>query len=180
MSRVPPLDPAALTPEQQRVAAEISGARKNVRGPFTIWLRNPALAEHANAFGVALRDSKVLDRRLFELAVIVVCRAATVQYAWSSHAPAAEAAGVSPEVVAAIRDNRAPDFKRDDERVVYDVATELMQTRDLSQPTYDRAVAQFGIDGTVDLVSTVGYYAMVGLFLKSFDVPTPTGERPLK
>jgi 4-carboxymuconolactone decarboxylase len=180
MSRVPPLDPAALTPEQQRVAAEISGARKNVRGPFTIWLRNPALAEHANAFGVALRDSKVLDRRLFELAVIVVCRAATVQYAWSSHAPAAEAAGVSPEVVAAIRDNRTPDFKRDDERVVYDVATELMQTRDLSQPTYDRAVAQFGIDGTVDLVSTVGYYAMVGLFLKSFDVPTPTGDRPLK
>jgi 4-carboxymuconolactone decarboxylase len=180
MSRVPPLDPAALTPEQQRVAAEISGARKNVRGPFTIWLRNPALAEHANAFGVALRDSKVLDRRLFELAVIVVCRAATVQYAWSSHAPAAEAAGVSPEVVAAIRDNRTPDFKRDDERVVYDVATELMQTRDLSRPTYDRAVAQFGIDGTVDLVSTVGYYAMVGLFLKSFDVPTPTGERPLK
>jgi 4-carboxymuconolactone decarboxylase len=180
MSRVPPLDPAALTPEQQRVAAEISGARKNVRGPFTIWLRNPALAEHANAFGVALRDSKVLDRRLFELAVIVVCRAATVQYAWSSHAPAAEAAGVSPEVVAAIRDNRTPDFKRDDERVVYDVATELMQTRDLSQPTYDRAVAQFGIDGTVDLVSTVGYYAMVGLFLKSFDLPTPTGDRPLK
>jgi 4-carboxymuconolactone decarboxylase len=180
MSRVAPLDPASLTPEQERVAAEISGARKNVRGPFTIWLRNPALAEHANAFGVALRDSKVLDRRLFELAVIVVCRYATVQYAWSSHAPAAEAAGVSPEVVAAIRDNRTPDFKRDDERVVYDVATELMQTRDLSQPTYDRAVAQFGIDGTVDLVSTVGYYAMVGLFLKSFDVPTPTGDRPLK
>ena len=93
-----------------------------MRGPFTIWLRNPALAEHANAFGVALRDSKVLDRRLFELAVITVCRAFTVQYAWSSHAPAAEAAGVSPDVVAAIRDNRKPDFKRDDERVAYDVA----------------------------------------------------------
>jgi 4-carboxymuconolactone decarboxylase len=180
MSRVPPLDPATLTPEQQRVAALIAGARKNVRGPFTIWLRNPALAEHANAFGIALRDSTVLDRRLFELAVLVVCRAATVQYAWSSHAPAAEMAGVSPEVIAAIRDNRTPQFQRDDERVVDDVATELMQTRDLSQPTFDRAVAQFGIDGTVDLVSTVGYYAMVGLFLKSFDVPTPTGERPLK
>src|ERR1044071_898399 len=74
MSRLPPLDPATLTPEQQRVAAEIAGARKNVRGPFTIWLRNPRLAEHANAFGIALRDSKVLPRRLFELAVIVVCR----------------------------------------------------------------------------------------------------------
>ncbi|MET0671599.1 MAG: carboxymuconolactone decarboxylase family protein [Tardiphaga sp.] len=180
MSRVPPLDPATLTAEQQRVAAAISGARKNVRGPFTIWLRNPALAEHANAFGVALRDSSKLDRRLFELAVITVCRAWSVQYAWSSHAPAAEAAGVSPDVVAAIRDNRKPELKRDDERVVYDVATELMQTKELSQATYDRAIAQFGIEGTVDLVSTVGYYAMVGIFLKSFDVPTPAGDRPLK
>jgi 4-carboxymuconolactone decarboxylase len=180
MSRVPPLDPATLTDEQQRVAALIAGARKNVRGPFTIWLRNPTLAEHANAFGVALRDSKVLDRRLFELAVITVCRAFTVQYAWSSHAPAAEAAGVSPEVVAAIRDNRRPDFHREDERVVYDVAAELMETKELSRATYDRAVAHFGVEGTVDLVSTVGYYAMVGIFLKSFDVPTPTGDRPLK
>ena len=55
-----------------------------------------------------------------------------------------------------------------------------MQTKELSQATYDRAIAQFGIEGTVDLVSTVGYYAMVGIFLKSFDVPTPTGDRPLK
>ena len=180
MSRVPPLDPTTLTPDQQRVAAEIAGARKNVRGPFTIWLRNPALAEHANQFGVALRDSKVLDRRLFELVVITVCRAWSVQYAWSSHAPAAEAAGVAPEVIAAIRDNRTPDLKRDDEHVAYDVTTEIMQTRELSQATYDRAIAQFGVEGTVDLISTVGYYAMVGIFLKSFDVPTPTGDRPLK
>ena len=37
--------------------------------------------------------------------------------------------------------------------------------------------------GTVCLTagcSTVGYYAMVGIFLKSFDVPTPTGDTPLK
>jgi 4-carboxymuconolactone decarboxylase len=179
-ARVPPIDPATYTPEQQRVAATISGARGNVRGPFTVWLRNPTLAEHANTFGIALRDSKVLERRLFELTILTVCRAWSVQYAWSAHVGAAATAGVSPDVIAAIRDNRRPEFRRDDERVVYDVATEIMQTRDLSQATYDRAVAAFGVEGTVDLISTVGYYAMVGIFLKSFDVPTPTGERPLK
>ncbi len=180
MSRLPPLDPATLTSEQQRVAAEIAGARSNVRGPFTIWLRNPKLAEHANQFGVALRDSKALDRRLFELVVITVCRAWSVQYAWSSHAPQAEKAGVSPDVVGAIRDNRRPDFALEDERVAYDVTTEIMQTKELSRATYDRAIAQFGAEGTVDLISTAGYYAMVGIFLKSFDVPTPTGDKPLK
>ena len=109
-----------------------------------------------------------------------MCRAWSVQYAWSAHVGAAETAGVATDVIAAIRDNRRPDFKRDDERVVYDVAIEIMQTKELSEATYRRAVAAFGIEGTVDLISTVGYYAMVGIFLKSFDVPTPTGDRPLK
>ena len=116
MSRLPPLDPASMTAEQKRVHDTIAGARKTVRGPFPMWLRNPALADHANAFGVALRDSSI-GRRIFELIVITVCRAWSVQYAWSSHAPQAEIAGVSPEVVKAIQNSRTPDFSRDDERV---------------------------------------------------------------
>jgi 4-carboxymuconolactone decarboxylase len=180
MSRVPPLDVEALTPEQKRVYDEIAGGRKTVRGPFPIWLRNPKLAEHANQFGIALRDHSTIGRHIFELIVITVCRQWSVQYAWSSHAPQAEAARIAPEIIAAIRDRRPPDFKHADQRIAYDVATEIMATKDLSAATYDRAVTQFGLQGTVELVSTVGYYAMVGIFLKSFDVPTPTGDKPLK
>ena len=50
----------------------------------------------------------------------------------------------------------------------------------LSQKGYDKAVKQFGLQGTVELVSTIGYYAMIGIFLKSFGVPTPDGGTPLK
>ena len=103
-----------------------------------------------------------------------------MQYAWSSHAPQAELQGVAPEIVAAIRDNRTPDFEKADERVAYEVATEIMATNELSQPSYDKAIAQFGEQGTVELISTIGYYAMVGIFLKSFDVRPPDGSKPLK
>lgn len=180
MSRMPPLDADALTPEQKRVYDQIAGKRKTVRGPFPMWLRNPKLAEHANQFGVALRDHSTIGRRIFELAVITVCRAWSVQYAWSSHAPQAELQGIAPEIVAAIRENRAPDFKKADERVAYEVATEVTATRGLSQAGYDKAIAQFGEQGTVELISTIGYYAMVGIFLKSFDVRPPDGSTPLK
>lgn len=180
MSRVPPLDVDALTDEQKRVYSEIAGSRKTVRGPFPIWLRNPRLADHANQFGVVLRDHSAIGRRIFELAVIVVCRAGNVQYAWSSHAPQAEAAGIAPEIVAAIRDNRTPEFTRPDEWMAYRAATEIMANGELSQASYDACVAQFGLQGTVELVSTVGYYAMVGIFLKSFGVMPPDGSTPLK
>lgn len=180
MSRMPPLDPATMTPDQQRVAAEIAGARKNVRGPFPMWLRNPKLAEHANQFGVALRDHSVIGRRIFELAVITVCRAHSVQYAWSSHAPQAELQGIAPEIVTAIRENRTPVFAKDDERVTYETAKEIMAAGALSQAGYDNALKQFGEQGTVELISAIGYYTMVGIFLKSFDVRPADGSTPLK
>ena len=180
MSRVPPLDPERLSPEQKRVYDQIAGKRKTVRGPFPIWLHTPKLAEHANQFGVVLRDHSTIGRRIFELAVITVCRAGTVQYAWSSHAPQAEVQGIAPDIVAAIRENRTPVFQRDDERVAYETAKEIMDAGALSQAGYDKAVAQFGLQGTVELVSTVGYYAMVGIFLKSFGVQPPDGSTPLK
>jgi 4-carboxymuconolactone decarboxylase len=180
MSRLQPLATEALSPEQKRVYDQIAGKRKTVRGPFPIWLRNPMLAEHANQFGVALRDHAAIGRRIFELAVITVCRAWSVQYAWSSHAPQAELQGIAPEIVVAIRENRTPDFEKADERLAYEVAAEIMATKELSQASYDKAIAQFGEQGTVELISTIGYYAMVGIFLKSFDVRPPDGSKPLK
>ena len=180
MSRMPPLDTDALTPEQKRVYQQIAGKRTTVRGPFPIWLRNPKLAEHANQFGIALRDHSVIVRRVFELTVITVCRAWKVQYAWASHATQAAEAGIAPEVIAAIRDGLGPEFTKDDERIAYAVASEIMATTELSQARYDEAVGQFGLQGTVELISTIGYYAMVGIFLKAFDVPAPSGDKPLK
>ena len=180
MSRMPPLDVETLTPEQKRVYDQIAGKRKTVRGPFPMWLRNPKLAEHANQFGVALRDHSTIGRRIFELAVITVCRAGSVQYAWSSHAPQAELAGIAPDIVRAIQENRTPDFDKADEKTAYEVATEIMATKELSRASYDKAIAQFGEQGTVELISTIGYYAMVGIFLKSFDVRPPDGSTPLK
>ena len=180
MSRMPPLADDKLSPEQKRVYDQIAGKRKTVRGPFPMWLRNPKLAEHANQFGVVLRDHSVIGRRIFELCVITVCRAGNVQYAWSSHAPQAELAGIAPEIVKAIQENRTPEFIKDDERIAYQTAHEIMAAGSLSQAGYDKALAQFGEQGIVELISTIGYYAMVGIFLKSFDVRPPDGSTPLK
>src|SRR3954464_12083370 len=114
MSRLPPLDADKLSPEQKRVYDQIAGGRKTVRGPFPMWLRNPKLAEHANQFGIALRDHSTIGRRIFELFVITGGRASSVQNPCASHAPQAELQGIAPEIVAAIRDNRTPDFKQAD------------------------------------------------------------------
>src|SRR5262249_29143495 len=126
MSRVPHLALEELSPEQRRLHDEIASTRSRVGGPFAIWLRNPRIAEAANRFGSVLRRDSNLDKRLFELMVLVIARRWNGQYEWFAHEKAGRAAGLSDTVIEALRAGRTPDFARDDERLIYDVTNELM------------------------------------------------------
>jgi 4-carboxymuconolactone decarboxylase len=180
MARVEPLAAGSLSHEQRRIHDEIAATRGGaVRGPFAIWLRNPALADAASRLGNVLRTDGKLDKRLFELAVLVVARHWTAQYEWYVHAKHGLAAGLSEEAIGAIRDRRRPAFAREDEKLVYDVMTELVETKAVSATSYDRVVAAFGLDLTIELFSVAGFYTMVAMVLNAFDAPVPEGEPPL-
>ena len=180
MARLDPLKPEELTPEQQRVHAELGRTRKRVGGPFAIWLRNPALAENANRLVQTLREHGKLEKRLFELIVLTVVRHWSAQYAWAAHEPNALAAGLAPDVIAAVRERKRPTFQRADEQLIYEAVSELLDSKALSAATYQRLVAQFGLDLTIELITVTGFYGMVATVLKGFDVPTPNGERPFQ
>jgi 4-carboxymuconolactone decarboxylase len=179
--RLPALDPATLTPEQQRVYGEIAAAHTgNVRGPWAIGLRVPEVADHLHQLYERLaRDSK-LGQRLYELIVLVVARHWTAQFAWQTHEKNALAAGIAPATVDAIRERRTPRFERDDERIAYDTVTELSTSRALSDASYANAQAFFGDDLLVELISVAGLYTMVAMLLNAFDAPVPAGAARLE
>ena len=180
VARLDPMTMEELSPEQQRVHAELGRTRKRVGGPFAIWLRNPALAENANRLVQTLREHGKLEKRLFELIVLTVVRHWSAQYAWAAHEPNALAAGLAPDVIAAIRERRKPKFAKADEQLVYDTVTELLDSKALSPASYERLLKQFGLDLTIELITVAGFYGMVATVLKGFDVPTPNGERPFQ
>lgn len=181
MARLDPLKFEDLTHEQKHLHAELGRTRGGrVSGPFAIWLRNPQLAHTANQLAMVLRVNGKLERRLFELIVLMVVRHWSAQYAWSAHEPHAAAAGLSPDVIAAIRERRKPDFKQADERLIFEAVSELLDTKELGGPTYERLLKQFGLELTIEIITVAGFYGMVATVLKGFDVPTPTGDRPLK
>src|SRR5919106_6325052 len=111
--------------------------------------------------------------------ILVSARAATAQYAWFIHEPHAVKLGISPDIIQAIRERRTPEFTREDERLVYDITTELNTTRSLSEANYKRAMAILGEQAMVELVSAIGFYAMVGMTLNAFAVAVPEGKVPL-
>jgi 4-carboxymuconolactone decarboxylase len=181
MSRLPVLQLQDLTAEQKRIYDEIARVRNGVvRGPFPIWLRNPELADRANQLGNVLRMQGKLEKRLFELMVLVVARHWSAQYEWFSHAKSALSAGLSPEIVEAIQNNRRPESLCKDEQLVYEIISEIVDTRTLSQASYDRALAALGLDLLIELITAAGFYTMIAMVLNAFDAPVPSGERPLR
>jgi 4-carboxymuconolactone decarboxylase len=179
MPRLPELAETKLSPDQRKIYNEIKRVRGQVRGPFAVWLRNPELAEYTLKLQDMFASRVQLERRLVQLMILVSARLATAQFAWFVHEPHALKLGISPDIVEAIRERRTPNFVRDDERLVYDITMELNTTGSLSEINYNRGIAVFGEQKMVELVSAVGFYAVVATTLNAFDVPVPVEKKPL-
>jgi 4-carboxymuconolactone decarboxylase len=177
MARIDQVNRDDLNPRQQALYDNIMRTRPRgtLSGPFSVWIHTPAIAEPADGLANCFRVSPKLDKRLIELIILVVCRDATVKYAWSVHEPLAREQGLAPAAIEAIRARKQPDFKRDDEKLIYDLVTELLTTKTLSPATFERATASLGREGLIEAVSCVGFYGMIGLVLNAFDVPPQSG-----
>jgi len=95
------------------------------------------------------------------------------------HEAAARSNGLSDDTIEAIRNGKKPNLTADDERAVYDVVTELVATKALSDATYQRALAVLGMDILIELVTNSGRYTQAAMVINAFQVPVPGDAKPL-
>jgi len=180
MSRVTQLNDDEMSAEQKAIAASIAGTRSGVLGgPFAIWIRVPEIAKRIDHLSDRLRKNSGFEKRLVELMVLLIVRPWRAEYEWTAHARQALAAGISAEAIEAIRTNAVASFTRSDEQLIYDIFTDLNQTRALSDANYARGLDAFGLDLMIEMVTTAGLYTMIGMMLAVFDVPPSTGTSTL-
>lgn len=158
------------------------GIRKQLTGPFQIWLNAPELGHLAQALGAHVRYKTSLSPRLSETAILATANIWKAQYEWVAHAPMAEKAGVKSKTIKDIQAGRPPKSAAKDERAIIDFVKELYKTRRVSDKTYKRVHSFLGDAGMVELVGICGYYALISMTLNAFraeipeDVPMPFKE----
>ena len=108
--------------------------------------------------------------RLSELAILTTARIWDADFEWQAHVPPALAAGLDPAIIDALAADIPPIFAAEDEALVYEFSRELNIKRGVSDALYARSVFILGAGGTVDLVGILGYYALVSMTIKAFDV----------
>jgi 4-carboxymuconolactone decarboxylase len=180
--RIPQLKQEEWSDEQRRVADEIaSGPRGGLRGPFEPLLHSPELARRLGSLGEYLRYGGVIPQVLKEMAILVAARAWTAQYEWFAHRRLALKAGLSERIADAIEAGKRPDGMSRAEAVIYDFCTELHRDRQVSDATLQASLAEFGPQGTVELIGVSGYYTTIAMVLNVAGVPLPDGQpNPLK
>ena len=178
LDRLPPLSEEEMRPDQRAAAAEISaGPRGGVIGPFAPLLRSPELMTRLQKTGEYLRFSSPLERRLFEMTILVVSRWWDQQFEWGFHHPIALEVGLDPAVADAIAEGRRPEGMDEAAAATWDLLDELHRTRGVSDETYARAVAQLGEAGVVDVVGAAGYYTTLAMVMNTARTPAPAGAR---
>lgn len=177
--RFPPLTYERMTPEQKAMTDHVlAGERRSMNGPFNVLLRSPEMGDLAQKFGAQIRFHSSLPNKLNEFAILITARSWNSQFEWQAHHQYALQAGLSAGIIDAVASGKRPASMQPDEEAVYNFCSELLNTREVSDATFQAAKNKLGERGVVDLVGVMGYYHLVSMLLNVDRYPLPDGAKP--
>ena len=162
--------------------AVVAGPRKKMHGPFFIWLHSAELLSRGEKLGLYARFHSSLPPRLSELCILIMASHWKCAGEWVDHEPIARSQGVDAGALDALRRGKPAKFGQPDEAAVYELAQELLNTREVSDATYAKAKAALGERGVLDVVAVLGYYSLIAMSMKTFaqmpeGTPDPFSDR---
>ena len=141
-----------------------------VRGPFSILMHSPGLAQKVMAAGAQVRLGSTLSPTERELAIIAVSREKDARYEWASHVKAGRTAGMREEAIEAVRNRGEVSALEPDERDIVTFVRQLLQTNKVEQSLFDGLVARHSERWVVELAATIGQYQYISAINNTFEL----------
>ncbi len=168
MPRLPPVtQPNDTNHEAYEYLKETRGA---VRGGFAVMLASPEITQRIAHVGTYVRFESGLPAVMRELAVLAASAELDNPAESAIHERACLGLGVPPSLVAAVLARSSVEGAGGDETLAVAFARELTRDHRLSESTFQAARARLGDKGVVDLMATIGYYAMLAVCHIALDI----------
>jgi 4-carboxymuconolactone decarboxylase len=176
--RLSAVERESLPEDQRRFFDAVKWIRRHpISGPFIVTMNSsPDLAAriahlghyfHARGQG----DESILPMRVRGFVSVIGSRALDAPYEWSAWVNWALDAGVPQQTVDDVREGRPPRGLTADDMLISDLCTQLISgNHRLSDATFRAALDRFGPQGLLELVVTVGYFALIALPLNAFEI----------
>jgi 4-carboxymuconolactone decarboxylase len=152
------------------------GKTVGATGPAAISLYSPKVAESIQMLNQYLRFHGVLKPRDYEVAILVAAREFDQPYEWSGHEMGARNAKVPQPVIDAIKYNKDATSLSDRDTLLITFARDSFHRHRIDSDLYAKAVATFGKQGTLELATIIGDYAMAAIILNAADQHLPPGR----
>ncbi|MQY18733.1 carboxymuconolactone decarboxylase family protein [Nocardia macrotermitis] len=187
MPRISPLPKPEWSPE---MTAFVDGFRSSVIGRkptqenqsgsnlLGTLARYPALAQPFLTFNRHLLSGTSLTARQRELLVLRVAHLRQCGYEWAQHVILGERAGLTAEEITRIAAEPVAAEWKPLDRAMLAAVDELLAEGIIAEPTWAALSGELTEDQLMDLVFTVGTYAMVAMALRSFGIEPEEGLVP--
>ncbi len=131
---------------------------------------SPGTVREFIRFGNALLRKAALNPYFRELAIIRISFFVCFRYEWAQHVPIALSVGMTREQLEEI--DRWPESARfsDADRVILAFTDEVVRQHQPSEETFARAQRLLDPTSLVELTLSIGFWSMVGKFLRTFQV----------
>jgi 4-carboxymuconolactone decarboxylase len=130
-------------------------------------VRHPDLTHAYLTFNAYLLIKSTLSQRVREVALLRVVHRRACEYLWTHHVPIARRAGLTDEDIDEIRRGEAVD---EVDRVVLRAVDDLVADNTISDSTWTQLSRQFTEQQRMDLVFTIGGYALLGMAVNTFGI----------
>ena len=174
MPRLTPITGKAEVPaEHHGVVDAVVKVFGNVRGPFSMLLHSPRLAERLLPLVTFFRDESVVATPLRSIAILTAVRERESAYPWAAQVNLARRNGIREEVIEVIRAQADPDRLSEDERDVVIYARQLMRGNRVDQALFDTLNDRHGAPWMVEVTAAALYFAMVAGVANAFEIAPP-------
>src|SRR5947199_5200743 len=153
MPRVPPITGKADVPAQYHdVVDDVVGVFGQIRGPFSMLLHSPPLAERMLQFVKFNRGGTVVEPRLLSHAILASVRERDAHYVWAAQIGAARRAGVPEATIDLLRAKGDPASLGEDERDIVTYTRQLVRNHRVDpavvDPLHQRRTTQSLVEPT--------------------------------
>jgi 4-carboxymuconolactone decarboxylase len=174
MPRVAPITGKSDVPaEHHAVVDAVVGVFGGVRGPFSMLLHSPRLAERILPLVTFFRDQSVVEGKLRSIAILTAVREREAAYVWAAQVAAARRNGVPEEVIDLIRAKADPGKLPAEEREIVTYIRQLMRTNRSDQAVFDALKNRHGVQWLVELTAAANYFALLSGVVNAFEVAAP-------
>jgi 4-carboxymuconolactone decarboxylase len=179
MARVPQIAGKEDVPESnQYVVDQVLEVFGRVRGPFSILLHSPELAERLLPMVPFNREKSVIEAPLRLVGILATVREKDAAYVWAAQVRAARENGLREGAIDVLRAKGDVAALEPEERDVAIYARQLALTNRVDQSVFDTLQKRHGTKWLVELTAIMSFYGALCGVVNAFEVSAPDdGDR---